>query len=902
MKIRKFLALILAAGLFIGINPMNASAAVEIFSTHDFSEYTGGSSANIGNNLSLTSGAQYGSPARGALGKELGDTSLLLSKPAGTPVNQFRITSTGKRLINKLDEEGNVVLDENGGEALIGYGDKIVVSTLLALGDLNENTAIYFPYYNRNGDETTGGGNRIPMPSNMIPFQINTNGVIYSFGESMSANAVANVWYNVTFIITVGNGVDVQNKIESYLNGELLSGRNFGVASQAAGFDAVTGVDNLWILGTPSTDSAARSRAIYIDNFYEAFYFDKSAADAENILPSPIGNAVTSLEDTVTVARRTGVAKFLPGTIAVDKEELGGANLTVSAFLDKLSFDYNKCKSVRVYSADDPALQTPAGDDAELENGMVMALEASDGKTFQYYIINADEGFKEEIKDLINNSTSVEELQTNVESKKHLIKLENKYYTDNAYRTLFEQGPYQSYSDAIDMIPKSKNVLDLLNGVKGEQELYDFINQYGDIALYENSKYEYYLEAHPLDKEEILRIFIRDQEPSSFEDFIQLREAFTKTVETFDTNNERKDIVADEVNTKSAGKMADLILQAKDLFNLGEKYYSQNAYQTVFEQRPYESFVHLKEMLIKAKTTLDELDGTDWSSLYGYLSDEKDIILYGNSDYSYYSGLSTNERNKVSKLIVAKRPYSSFVQFRAVFSAAVSEYKDGLTKEQASTRPSGGGSSYIVPSVPVSTLEPVETPKPTSPPGKIFDDLDGVEWAEESIRYLHEKEIVSGYNGLFRPFDNVTRAEFVKMLIEAFDISQAEDENHFTDVMPGVWYADYLGTARNAKIIYGYEDGSIGAEQNITRQDMAVMAYRTMAYLNKTTKNTGETDIFADDENISPYARDAVYSMRESEILSGVGNGFFEPLRNAGRAEAAKMIYNMIINTGGDIQ
>ena len=53
-------------------------------------------------------------------------------------------------------------------------------------------------------------------------------------------------------------------------------------------------------------------------------------------------------------------------------------------------------------------------------------------------------------------------------------------------------------------------------------------------------------------------------------------------------------------------------------------------------------------------------------------------------------------------------------------------------------------------------------------------------------------------------------------------------------------------------------------------------------------------DAFADDGEISGYAKAAVYSMKEKGIIGGTGEGLFEPKRYSERAEAAKIIYNCI--------
>ncbi len=390
--LKKVMSFVLATGIALcgaGITASAENSYREVYIDYDFSTYNDQStSAYIGGQTTGLSFAgsdvvvvrTNAQSAQGALGKEAQDISMLLGKPQGVSVNQMRITTNGKRLIHKMGEDGEPITNENGEPVVIGYGDKVVVSVLVAVGDTNDNTDIYFPYYNRRGDGTTGGGNRIMMPSAMLPFRIGSNGVFYSFGNSMSANVALNRWYNMTFVVTVGNNVDVQNKIETYLNGELLASKDFGVETNAGGFEAVTGVDNLWMMGTSNT--AATSRAVYFDDVYETFYFD---AGTENILlPEDIN--VTSNDLAVTISNPTGVQRYNEGTINIDKLP-EGAVPTIAQVLDKL--DITNSKAVRVYAASDTTLQTPLAETELIGSGMVIAIEASDGRMFKYYKIGA---------------------------------------------------------------------------------------------------------------------------------------------------------------------------------------------------------------------------------------------------------------------------------------------------------------------------------------------------------------------------------------------------------------------------------------------------------------------------------------------------------------------------------
>ena len=53
-------------------------------------------------------------------------------------------------------------------------------------------------------------------------------------------------------------------------------------------------------------------------------------------------------------------------------------------------------------------------------------------------------------------------------------------------------------------------------------------------------------------------------------------------------------------------------------------------------------------------------------------------------------------------------------------------------------------------------------------------------WAHEAIEYLAENDVINGDgNGNFLPDNNITREEFVKMIVLAFNIAESADSISF---------------------------------------------------------------------------------------------------------------------------
>ncbi len=178
---------------------------------------------------------------------------------------------------------------------------------------------------------------------------------------------------------------------------------------------------------------------------------------------------------------------------------------------------------------------------------------------------------------------------------------------------------------------------------------------------------------------------------------------------------------------------------------------------------------------------------------------------------------------------------------------------------------------------------------------EIFTDISDVEWAKDSIVSLAELGIINGKaSGLFYPNDNITREECTKLIAAAFLSDREPAVINFTDVLDDAWYSKYVKIAYGSGIIKGISDTMFGTGSNITREDMATIAYRTAISCGLMEDKAVESEmIFNDDAQISDYAKTAVYRLAEEEIINGVGDDIFAPKSNLTRAQAAKIIYGI---------
>lgn len=157
-------------------------------------------------------------------------------------------------------------------------------------------------------------------------------------------------------------------------------------------------------------------------------------------------------------------------------------------------------------------------------------------------------------------------------------------------------------------------------------------------------------------------------------------------------------------------------------------------------------------------------------------------------------------------------------------------------------------------------------------------------FAKDSIEKLCEMGILNGFpDNTFRPDDEVTRAQFCKIITEAFSLSGVGKA--FDDVDQSHWAYSYISAA-NANSIVNGDGQNFYPDNSLSRQDAAVIIYNI---LKMQGKNPAESATFNDEDSISDYAKEAVSKLAGGKILLGY-DGSFAPLRTITRGEAAIII------------
>jgi len=129
--------------------------------------------------------------------------------------------------------------------------------------------------------------------------------------------------------------------------------------------------------------------------------------------------------------------------------------------------------------------------------------------------------------------------------------------------------------------------------------------------------------------------------------------------------------------------------------------------------------------------------------------------------------------------------------------------------------------------------------------------------------------------------------------VTALDLNAQFDSN-FSDVKPGDYYYNAIGTAKAMGITSGVGNNRVGADQGITRQDMATILVRALKAAGKDYPEGSIEDLnaFDDAHLIAEYAKTSLATLVKAKILQGY-NRILDPNGSFTMQHAAVVIYKI---------
>lgn len=177
-----------------------------------------------------------------------------------------------------------------------------------------------------------------------------------------------------------------------------------------------------------------------------------------------------------------------------------------------------------------------------------------------------------------------------------------------------------------------------------------------------------------------------------------------------------------------------------------------------------------------------------------------------------------------------------------------------------------------------------------------FTDASADEWYAESVKYVYEKGMMSGTSATtFSPNATTTRGMLISIL-HRLDGEKSAPSAAFTDVPAGQWYANAVNWAVANGIAGGYCNGKFGAENIITREQMAAILYNFAKYKGYDLSAKGDLTKFTDHTQLGSYADSAMQWANGAGLITGTSATTLAPTGSATRAQAASILMRFCEN------
>ncbi len=179
-----------------------------------------------------------------------------------------------------------------------------------------------------------------------------------------------------------------------------------------------------------------------------------------------------------------------------------------------------------------------------------------------------------------------------------------------------------------------------------------------------------------------------------------------------------------------------------------------------------------------------------------------------------------------------------------------------------------------------------------------YDDVAEEAWYWNAVYYVSRFGIMNGTsNTEFKPESTLTRAMMATILYRMAGKPAVEEAAPFTDVEEGTWYSDAVAWGYANGIIKGMDEETFAPNKDMTREQMVTFLYRYAQYAGYKTDATADYSKFEDAEVVSEFAADAMAWAFAEGIVNGVSETELAPQGTATRAQVAKVIKEMLLQS-----
>jgi len=229
------------------------------------------------------------------------------------------------------------------------------------------------------------------------------------------------------------------------------------------------------------------------------------------------------------------------------------------------------------------------------------------------------------------------------------------------------------------------------------------------------------------------------------------------------------------------------------------------------------------------------------------------------------------------------------VTIKASYLDSLKEGKHSLTFDM-----NGGTDPVLTVTITDTTETDIKEEKPSVEESVEFEDVKTGDWFYDAVNYVYNAGLMRGNSDTtFNPYTDTTRGMIVTILHRLEGSPKADIDNGFTDVGAYKYYTDAVTWASENKIVSGYGNDIFGAENSITREQLAVILMNYAKYKGYDVSMRTDLSEFADGEHISTWAKDPMSWANAEGLIQGSQNQLM-PKGNAQRSQVAAILQRFL--------
>ena len=171
-------------------------------------------------------------------------------------------------------------------------------------------------------------------------------------------------------------------------------------------------------------------------------------------------------------------------------------------------------------------------------------------------------------------------------------------------------------------------------------------------------------------------------------------------------------------------------------------------------------------------------------------------------------------------------------------------------------------------------------------------------WAASYVDFLYSAGITTGYDdGTFRPNDNISRQQFAVMLFRYLGLDGSQYESVTLPFADTASIGRYALTAVKALYTEGIISGTTGSDGKLYFNPGGSLTRAQAAAMIGRTQDKGYATVeltFSDAASIPSYATFYIQTMAAQGVISGYADGTFKPGSNITRGQMAKILYTLM--------